>query len=82
MKLKILTLEMKELVLEKKFKSAKLTDSHNHYKVFFSLLIFYFGIFFLADYLVDYLTTNRAILYLVFFLVIVVIVVLVCSKYF
>jgi hypothetical protein len=83
MKLKMFTLEMKELVLEKKFKSAKLTDSHNHYKVFIILLILYFGIFFLADFLVNYLSGDRAILYLVFLIALLFICLLVWkSKYF
>jgi phospholipid-translocating ATPase len=82
MKLKMFTLEMKELVLEKKFKSAKLSDSLHHYKVFFFLLIIYFGIYFLIDYVTNSLSRDRAILYLVFLCVVVVIFLLVLSRYF
>ena len=82
MKLKMFTLEMKELVLEKKFKSAKLAESHSHYKVFFFLLLVYFGIYFLIDYVTNSISKDRAILYLVFLIAITLIFILVLSKYF
>ena len=82
MKLKMFTLEMKELVLEKKFKSAKLMNSLNHYRVFFFLLIIYFGVYFLIDYVTNSVTKDRSILYLVFLCVITALLTLILSKYF
>ena len=42
---------MKELVLEKKFRTAKLGNSIYYYRFFFILLFIYFGAYALADYL-------------------------------
>lgn len=72
MKLKTLTCEMKELIMEKKFRSAKLENSIGHYRFFFILLFLYFGVYALTDYLATPQRQFTGYQYLVLFLVMLV----------
>lgn len=49
MKLKWLTLEIRELILEKKFQSAKLSSSISHFRFFFTIISASLTIFLLLD---------------------------------
>jgi phospholipid-translocating ATPase len=69
MKLKTLSCEMKELIMEKKFKSAKLENSINHYRFFFIILFLYFGVYALADYLANLQRQFTGYQYLILFVV-------------
>lgn len=52
MKLNPRNIEMKELILEKKFKSAKLKSSIGYFRFFFIAMFIYLSIYTLTDYLV------------------------------
>ncbi|CAD8179034.1 unnamed protein product [Paramecium octaurelia] len=67
MKLKPLTLEMKELVLEQKFLAHKLSQSLNHLRFFLCVLLLYFIAYCLTDFFINDLRVFTGVYYLIIF---------------
>lgn len=81
MKLNALTLEIKELILEKKFNASKIDGALRYFKFIHIMLFIIFSIFTLTDYLVNTLKGNLAIEYIVICIILLNIVLLSFTKY-
>ncbi|CAD8190865.1 unnamed protein product [Paramecium octaurelia] len=80
MKLKPLTLEMKELVLEQKFLAHKLSQSLSHLRFFLCILLIYFIAYCLTDFFINDLRVFTGVYYLIIFGIVFLILLLTCTS--